>query len=630
MKVALVYLNNERNVGRGAAYIAGAILRAGHSLAFFDTYYYSLESVARRIAAGEFHCLMVSSMTMLFPDAVRLIRLVKKRSDIPVLVGGIHATILGGQLLDEVPEIDYLCVGEGESAVVEFLDRLGSDSLHEVANLAYRRDGRVAVNPVRPAEDLSRLPRFPWHLFSRDAIVQADSGFVFVTATRGCPYNCTYCANGVYLRYYGKGYLRFQPGEPVIEEMLRLRRAYHPKLFYFGDEMILSDAERAIELFRAVRDRVGVPYGCMARVEHINRDIVRRMADSGCRYVAMGVECGDEEFRRKHLRRTMSNEQLQQAFALVREAGIFVTSFNMIGFPFPNDDGLTEATIRLNEKLKPDYAQVSIFYPFPGTDLHQHCVERDLIDPRKLAATTDYHKDSVLRGVSVHDRVKRIRAHLNPHGFRFEIGTPASAPPPPGGGPAASKPARQSVLMLAPGGPEQQAEALAGARALVESGREVDLVTGFDAAEETHCIREGVDVHCYDCAAKGWVPRHPVVIHLLSYIPPSHIRLRNFFARILGAAERLFFQRRAGQALIVSRLQPLAADVVHVRGCEALRVGATLAGQWGARLVYEPLSGSGGTKGLNYEIDLVLQSRQRSAEQLPTAYADLDSGADKP
>ncbi|MGB2803128.1 MAG: radical SAM protein, partial [Phycisphaerae bacterium] len=421
MKVAFVYMNNERNVGRGAACVAASVLRAGHELAFFDTYFVSLRQAARRIADGGFDVLMVSSMTMLFPEALCLMRLVRRRRHVPTLLGGIHATVIGAPLLDRHPEIDYLCIGEGESMAVAFMDGLAAGDLGCVPNLVWRRDGRPCANPVGPAETLADLAPFPWHLFPRESVVLPDTGFLYASATRGCPFNCTYCANGVYLRHYGKAYLRFRPIDQVVAELAYLKRAYRPRLFYFGDEMILSDPGRAVDLFRAVRREVQEPFGCMARVEYMTPEIVREMADAGCQYVAMGVECGDEAFRRRHLRRLMSNDQIQCAFALAKDAGLFVTSFNMIGYPFPNDDELTEATVLLNEKLRPDYVQTSIFYPFPGTALHDHCVERDLIDPAKRARATDYFKESVLRGVTLHGKVKEIQARLNPQGFRFEV-----------------------------------------------------------------------------------------------------------------------------------------------------------------------------------------------------------------
>lgn len=421
MHVALVYMNNEVNVGRGAGYIASTILQTQHHLTFYDTYYQSLEKVATDIIDGSFDILMISSMSMLFPDAVRLIRTVKQAIPIPVLVGGIHATIKGETILHEHKEIDYLCVGEGESMVAEFLDSYGTDRMFSVQNLVYRTNGSIVANPIRPAESLDVLPPFAWRLFNDQSIVQKDSGMMYVDATRGCPYNCTYCCNGVYLSLYGGAYLRHRPVEKVIEDLHVLRDRYHPSMFYFGDEMILAKKEYARSLFMALHEELHMPYGCMVRVEHIDNETADMFAQTGCRYIAMGVESGDEEFRKNHLNRHMSNDQIRHAFQLVHERDIFTSSFNMIGYPFPYDDRLTEATYELNRQLQPGYVQISVFYPLPGTVLHTYCVDNDLIDLEKAEELGNYFSDSPLRGVNLHETLKSLHWRLNPRGFRSDL-----------------------------------------------------------------------------------------------------------------------------------------------------------------------------------------------------------------
>ena len=322
---------------------------------------------------------------------------------------------MGKSLLEEHGEIDYLCVGEGESMVVEFLDKFGTEELYNVENLAYRRNGEVYQNPIRPPENLADIPPFPWHFFSPKSVVQEGLGFLYVNASRGCPYRCSYCGNTVYLSHYGKNYIRYRPVENVIEEMVRLKEIYHPRLFYFGDEMILNNPEYWEKLFTSVKKRIDIPYGFQARVEQIDQKTVDFLFDTGCRYIAMGIECGNEEFRRKHLNRSMSNEQIEQAFALVKSKGIFTTSFNMIGFPFDNDAMLTEDTVKLNQKIKPDYAYILIYYPFPGTELHQRCVDLDLIDKKKVNITWNFFSESILKGVCLGDRKNEIYWLLNPN-----------------------------------------------------------------------------------------------------------------------------------------------------------------------------------------------------------------------
>ena len=167
----------------------------------------------------------------------------------------------------------------------------------------------------------------------------------------------------------------------------------------------------------------------MIRVEHATAENTDLLKETGCRYVAMGIECGDEAFRKRFLNRNMSDARLAEGFGRFRARGIFTTSFNMIGFPVDYDDALTEATVRLNRKIRPDYCQVSIFYPFPGTRLYGYCVEKDLIDPERAAGQSRYYEESVLRGRSVKEIRRAMMRRLNPHGFRFPETVPVQAGP---------------------------------------------------------------------------------------------------------------------------------------------------------------------------------------------------------
>ena len=421
MRVAMVYANTSPAVGRGAGLIAGAVLAAGHELDFFDTRYVSWDDAAETVAAGAYDALLVSAMTMTFADALDLVRSVKERTAVTVLLGGLHATIHGAALLEDHPELDYLCIGEGESMVAEFLERLGTPDLAATENLAYRaEDGAAKVNPPRSPEDLAAIPEFPWRLFPETSIVHGKERFLYVNASRGCPFNCTYCCNVTQLKLYGKGYLRFRPADDILAEIARLREAHRPRAFYFEDEMLFFDKERATTLFRGLRE-MGVVSAAMARVEALDQELVDTLAASDCRYVAIGVECGDESFRREFLNRKMSNERIEQAVGMLKDAGIYTKTYNMIGYPVPDDDELTKATVAFTERLAPDAAQFTIFYPFPGTKMYEHCVAGDLIDPEKVEAARTYYQDSVLRGVSLAEVRDALDARFNPLSQQLEV-----------------------------------------------------------------------------------------------------------------------------------------------------------------------------------------------------------------
>jgi radical SAM superfamily enzyme YgiQ (UPF0313 family) len=399
--VAFVYLNNDKVISVGAGYIATIIKNLNYNLTFFDTAYESVDTVALKILAGYYDIVLISASTLFYEDMVKLSKTIKQSNPIPILIGGIHATIAKEKVLEDCSYIDYICVGEGEDFIVDFLTKYDTLEFLSIPNLGYREaSGTVKINPIRKCTDLATLPMIEHKLFDKQSIVlkYPIQGFSYVYATRGCPYNCTYCCNGYFLSLYGKDFLRVRKTDDVIKELKYLRDNYDTKLFYFGDEMILFNIPYVTELFTRIKEELNISYGCMVRVETIKPEIVELFRNTGCRYVGMGIECGDEPFRKEFLNRHMTNKQIIEAFKELRTIdNIMLTSFNMTGYPVPYDARLTEATVRLNKIITPNIIQTTVFFPFPGTKLYKYCIENDLIDLDKAKNLQNVFSTSVLK-----------------------------------------------------------------------------------------------------------------------------------------------------------------------------------------------------------------------------------------
>jgi len=402
MKIALIYLNREKCANQGVGYIASTILDAGYNLDFFDSAYIPIPNLAKQIIEGNYDLILMSASTFFYSQSVDLAARIKPFTNKTILLGGVHPTMVGGEALDHAPAIDYLCVGEGEEFILEFLPLFErGEDVRNLANIAYRNDDdKVIVNPPRPCTDLGTLGRFRHELFQPLSVVQPYPfpGMCYVYATRGCPYACNYCGNSKYLEMYRKGYLRKKSIDSVIEDLLYLKNNYPAQFLFFGDEMVIFDEAYVSELFPRIQTEVQLPYGCMARVERITPTIVELFRTTGCQYVGMGVECGDEKFRREFLNRHMTNQQIIEAFKLLRTIpNIKLTSYNMHKYPVPYDDELTKSTHALNDILQPDIMQMSIFFPLRGTKLYDYCVRHNLIDWQKFNNVDDVFTSSVLK-----------------------------------------------------------------------------------------------------------------------------------------------------------------------------------------------------------------------------------------
>jgi pyruvate-formate lyase-activating enzyme len=300
----------------------------------------------------------------------------------PVVFGGTHPTTMPEDVLAS-GAADYVVRGEGEQALVELMEAVDrNQDVDAIANLGFLNCRRPVLNPVRPLiDDIDALPPADRAIFDFQAVVDANMGEAPFMAGRGCPYTCTYCCNNFLQRIYaGKGkFVRFQSPQRAVDELVRMTTEYRCDSIYFQDDTFTLDIGWLRDFAELYGRRVGLPYRAQARVDLVTEEMVDTLASSGCRHINFGLEAGDERIRREVMRRRISDEEIVSAFELARSRGIKLWSYNIIGTPGEGEEEIRK-TIELNRRLEPDHVQVSLFNPYPGTELYQRCVAEESID----------------------------------------------------------------------------------------------------------------------------------------------------------------------------------------------------------------------------------------------------------
>ena len=163
-------------------------------------------------------------------------RAFKKHLDVMTVIGGPHATYFPELIADEA--FDVVCLGEGEEAFLELLDKAErGESIGDIQNLWVKEDREIRRNPVRPLIDnLDSLPFPDRELYMQFPFIrefQRDT-FSFMTG-RGCPYDCSFCYNGAGKALYkGKGrYVRRMSVENAIKELRGCQRTLSTQRSHF-------------------------------------------------------------------------------------------------------------------------------------------------------------------------------------------------------------------------------------------------------------------------------------------------------------------------------------------------------------------------------------------------------------
>jgi anaerobic magnesium-protoporphyrin IX monomethyl ester cyclase len=295
------------------------------------------------------------------------------------ILGGTHATFDPELALKA--QVDAVCVGEAEMAVADAADRLDNgEGLDDVPNLAIDNDGTLVKNPLAPlVEDLDALPLPDRNLYFRYPFMARFPWKKFMTG-RGCVHSCAFCWNpGVRDMYEaGSSFTRRKSPARAVEEVVSVLAQHPLDTVHFSDDLFTYRPGWLEEFAPLYRNRVGLPFTCNSSIELVTPRAVNALAAAGCRGVAIGLETGNETLRTQILKKTVTNNDVRKAAALIKNAGMELTTFNMLACP---GETLEDAfsTIALNREIGADHIRLSLAVPIPFTDWERQAQEEGLL-----------------------------------------------------------------------------------------------------------------------------------------------------------------------------------------------------------------------------------------------------------
>ncbi|MEW6201687.1 MAG: radical SAM protein [bacterium] len=405
MKITFVYLDIDPYFpaygGRfnfGIAALSAVLKQHGHTT--------SLIHITHPVSEGAFEqalkkekpdLLGFSSTTNMFHFVKKYASHTKKIYDVPIICGGAHATAAPDETIQH-DAIDIVCIGEGELPLVKLCESLQrGDDISLIGSLWVRKNGKIHRNPTLPLiENLDDLPFPDLEIFDYEKLQDTKDQIGVVSASRGCPFQCSYCINRTMRQLYSNQvrYVRFKGIPRIISEIKQLLK-FHPKTKYlvFYDDTFILNRRWFCDFAEIYTREIGLPYMCTGHIEVIDEERAGRLKSSGCARLWIGVESGNDFIRQKILKRPVSAEKIINAFNILRTHRITTHVFNMVGIPYENKARILD-TIKLNSRIKPQGMQVTVFYPYPGTELYEVCLREGFLLDRHLLS---YRFDSILK-----------------------------------------------------------------------------------------------------------------------------------------------------------------------------------------------------------------------------------------
>jgi len=323
----------------------------------------------------------LSSIAGTHQECYRLAKEAKKKLDIGTVFGGPYVSYYPDCIKRD--EVDVLIRGEGEEALVDFLDAYDKgEDYSRIPNLWTKKNGQVVSNPVRPFEhNLDKYPIPDRSLYYKYPFVRRAHFKYFMTG-RDCPYNCYFCFNQEFRRLYNVGAyaLRRHSPDHVMEELRRCKVSFPLKRVCFNDDIFPINKEWLAEFLPQYKKEIAVPYTCNVHASMVNEDVARLLGESGCDHVMLGLEAGNPRVRRDILGKKFSNKQFYKAADLLHKHGVRIKTYNIMGSPTETLDEALE-TMELNSKAKVEFPWCGIYHPLPGTRTEEIAREVGALDP---------------------------------------------------------------------------------------------------------------------------------------------------------------------------------------------------------------------------------------------------------
>lgn len=441
MRIALICTDNE-SLSLGMRSISAAVKAGGDQsrLLFLETSAktFSAETLNElRALVDGFEVIGISCLAQGSEKAKQALEYLKPLNKTTIW-GGVHASLNPEECARWA---DYVCIGEGEGLIGEFMERVkNSRTCGDLLNIAYRSDGEVVKNQLRPLIrdlDVLPLPDFSFddeHHLTKNGIKPVKSlynvernGQIVFTSSRGCAFYCTYCCN-IKLKnlYYGKDhYVRRMSVSRLIEHAQRLREIFpNGKYFYFIDEDFAArPAGELAELAERFPREVGLPFECLAHPSRITEKNLDLLSRAGLFRVRIGIETGSERTKKEVYNRHVSNKAVNRATELLgRSHHVAPVYFFMYANPYEEREDLL-ATLELIADL-PSGSTIQPFELifFPGSSLYERAVEDGLI-----AGPHDSGHEISYYGGLHHDEYPWKKKNLYLNGLLFLAGGRCSA-----------------------------------------------------------------------------------------------------------------------------------------------------------------------------------------------------------
>jgi radical SAM superfamily enzyme YgiQ (UPF0313 family) len=328
---------------------------------------------------------VVSASSFDITVAKRLMVSLKRQENAPLVVGIGQGYYLQHDFFmdDSESEYDAVLLGEPEEEFFRFFEwirKCDPKDQSDGKRYTVNDPDSLAFANYTPEELRAYKSIFPVKL-SKEVV------WGYLIATRGCPYDCTFCSEVMRVSIGKK--LRGRTPANIVDEMEHLANQ-GVNICSFQDDSFSSNRNLVKALCEELIARNSkMPWMCRGRIDEVNYETLTLMKKAGCVMMGFGVEAGSQRIVDDMIKQYKDRpwqDMCRQTFKWTRELGIGTNAYFIIGNPTETREEIQQ-TIDLALELNTDTIQVHFYTPYPGsTDWEKY---KDQIE--KSDAENMYH-----------------------------------------------------------------------------------------------------------------------------------------------------------------------------------------------------------------------------------------------
>ena len=358
-------------------YVAAILEQQGVDVLYYDMV--GMEMSEDEVVAGlqafapDIVCMSV--FTSHFHNAQAWARLVKsKLPQADIMLGGVHAEIYPTETIRYIPCTDYVCVGEAEVVLPEFVERWqGNQGFEGMKGIVWKDEEGNAhfVGPADKCQELDSVPFPARHLVPNERyfnFISTARNYTVFNTSRGCPFRCIFCE----APYRDGRRWRSRSAKNVVDEFEHCYEEHGIREVDIFDSSFTVNRQRVLDICQGLINRGlhrKVIWDVRSRVDTIDEEMLDALKEAGCYRIFYGIESANRTILRA-LRKDIEIDRIEKVVRKTDDVGISAFGYFLIGSPGETDETARE-TIEFAKRLPLDFAIFNSLTAFPKTELYE-------------------------------------------------------------------------------------------------------------------------------------------------------------------------------------------------------------------------------------------------------------------